>query len=143
MTTRQGSQDIRERKSTFCTSMGRRSQPSYFVLGLGVAFGEDGAGAWNGGWARPREPLQAPERRLSHYPAPPLCVCVCVCVCVPNSLRTWLRGTGLVGRLQSPRHPESRVFLPTCMPEKHKQNSVLCAPMLQAYPRDSDVEEEK
>ena len=72
-----------------------------------------------------------------------VCVCVCVCVCVPNSLRTWLRGTGLVGRLQSPRHPESRVFLPTCMPEKHKQNSVLCAPMLQAYPRDSDVEEEK
>ena len=48
-----------------------------------------------------------------------------------------------MGLLQSPRHPESRVFLLTCMPEKHKQNSVLCAPMLQAYPRDSDVEEEK
>lgn len=29
------------------------------------------------------------------------------------------------------------------MPEKHKQNSVLCAQMLQAYPRDCDVEEEK
>lgn len=68
MTTRQSSQDIRERKSTFCIPMGWRSQPNHFVLGLGVTFGEDGAGAWNGGW--PREALQASERRLSHCPAP-------------------------------------------------------------------------
>ena len=138
MSTRQGGQDIRGRKSTFCIPMGWRSQLSHFVLGLGVAFGEDGAGAWNGGWARPREALQAAEGRLSHCPALSF-----VGACVPNSLRMWLRGTGLMGHLQSPRHPENCVFLPTGTPEKHKQNSVLCAQMLQAYPRDCDVEKEK